>query len=525
MRQVENKVENVPCNLGHKRYDVIIIGSGIAGMTAALSMDSKLKVALVSKGSISESSTYKAQGGIAVAIGDDDSIEEHYEDTLRVGRGLCREDAAGILVKEGPDALQFLLSCGAIFSRNDKGMILTREAGHSHRRIVHYYDYTGKYITELVADKVCGAGHIECLDHSFLMDLVIKEGRCCGCLVMHQEQPVFLEAAVVVVATGGYSGLFARSTNSSATGDGLAAAYRAGAVITDMEFVQFHPTAFTTMSGEVFLLTEALRGEGAFLLNSEGQRFMPAYHPSGELAPRDEVARAIMQEAIQSGGRPIYLDARHMGGKEYLARRFRQVYGKLAQNHYFLERDIVPVAPAAHFTIGGIQTDLWGRTNVPGLYACGEAAATGVHGANRLASNSLLEGVVFGRRLAADINDNLPVKKNRGAAITLSDMPVYSGDVKVLQEKMETVAGAMRQGGALGTLLKWVREQKEYRRHPFAASAYHTINAYQLAELLLEAALLRQESRGGHFRLDFPEKNDEKFCKHIVHQWGKRAAV
>lgn len=380
-------------NLESKDYDVIVVGSGIAGMTVALSIDSKLKVALVSKEQITESSTYKAQGGMAVAVGPGDSVEEHIADTLRVGQGLCCEEAVKVLVGEGPEALDFLITLGADFCQNEKGLILTREAGHSRNRVVHYYDYTGKYISELLASAVIRTNNIDCLDQYFLVDILTAQDRCCGCVVTHAGKLVHLQSSAVVVATGGYSGLFARSTNAaSASGDGVAAAYRAGAIIADMEFVQFHPTAVTTMSGKVFLLTEALRGEGAILRNSAGRRFMSTYHPSGELAPRDEVSRAILREASRQGGSPIYLDARHLG-KEYLMDRFRQVYAELAQNNYFMERDTIPIAPAAHYTIGGIKTDLWGKTNVPSLYACGEAAATRVHGATDLLAIRCLRGL------------------------------------------------------------------------------------------------------------------------------------
>jgi len=510
-----------------KEYDVIIVGAGIAGMSAALLLDSRLKVAIVSKGQLAECSTYKAQGGMAVAVGPDDKVEEHIADTLRVGQGICREEAVKVLTSEGPEALEFLISLGASFSHNEKGLLLTREAGHSRNRVVHYYDYTGKYMAELLASKVNATTNIDRLDSCYLVDIATDQEGCCGCVVALAGKLVYFRSAVVVVATGGYSGLYVRSTNAiSSNGDGVAAAYRAGAVIADMEFVQFHPTAFTTKSGRVFLLTEALRGEGAMLLNAAGQRFMSTYHPAGELAPRDEVSRAMLQEAGKQGGKPIGLDARHLG-KEYLMDRFRQVYAELAQNNYFMEQDIIPIAPAAHYTIGGIKTDLWGKTNVACLYACGEAAATGVHGANRLASNSLLEGIVFGRRVAASINDNFPAKRmNSGQlACTTGEIGNYH-DVSAVRTKLELAAGVVRQGKDLEAALQWVRDSKNSSViPPDDMQSYSACNAYQLAELLLEAALLRTESRGCHYRLDFPEKNEQDLQKHILQQWGRKTVI
>jgi L-aspartate oxidase len=516
-----------PKKLESKSYDVIIVGAGIAGMTVALSIDSKLKVALVSKEQFTESSTYKAQGGLAVAVGPDDSVKEHIADTLRVGQGLCREEAVKILAGEGPKALEFLQSLGANFCHNPNGLDLTREAAHSRKRVVHYYDYTGKYIAEILACEVNRRNNIERLDDSFLVDIVTTQDGCCGCMIEHGCRLVRLQSAAVVMATGGYSGLFKRSTNEvSASGDGIAAAYRAGAIIADMEFVQFHPTAVTLLSGKVFLLTEALRGEGAVLRNSAGERFMLNYHPSGELASRDEVSRAILRETARQGGGSIYLDARHLG-KEYLAERFRQVYAELAQNNCFMEQDAIPIAPAAHYTIGGIKTDLWGRTTVSSLYACGEAAATGVHGANRLASNSLLEGIVFGRRTATYINGAFSARRESSeCSAGITEAIGSCTDLHVLRTKLDGVAGVVRQGDELEAMLKWLSAgDKNHQISSANSYSYHVYNAYQLAGLLLEAALLRTESRGAHYRLDFPDKNDESLRKHTLQQWERKVVM
>lgn len=512
--------------LESKTYDVVIVGAGIAGMSVALSLDTRLSVALISKEDINESSTYKAQGGMAISIGADDSPEKHIDDTLHVGRGLCRQPAVEVLVREGAKALEFLESLGTDFNNDENGICLSREAGHSENRIVHYYDYTGRHIAESMAAQVAERSNIKLIHHCFLVDILTKDQQCNGCIVEKSGALVVLHASDVVLATGGYSGLFARSTNTmTANGDGIGAAYRAGAVIADMEFVQFHPTAFTTNAGKVFLLTEALRGEGAYLLNDAGERFMLGYHPSGELAPRDEVARGIVNEMKAKNTDVVYLDARHLG-KEYLADRFRQVYAELVQNGYYMERDLIPIAPAAHYTIGGILTDLFGKATLPHLYACGEAASTGVHGANRLASNSLLEGVVFGRRVAQTINEEF----NKIDIGMLNDVDgeriCYSADIKKLGQDLARAAGVIRSGEDLSTLLKSLKKEMQTEENEVTSvQSYQACNACQLAELLLEAALFRRESRGAHYRVDYLERNDVDFNKHVVQQWGRRITL
>lgn len=511
--------------LEDQSYDVIIIGAGIAGMTVALSLDPKLKVALISKESIQESSTYKAQGGMAISLGVDDSLEEHIADTLRVGRGLCHEPAVEATVREAPAALDFLQSLGANFNQGEDGLYLGREAGHSHHRIVHYYDSTGRHIAETMIKRIEKQGNIKQLDQCYLVDLLAKQNQCYGCIVLHSGRLVTLRAQAIVMTTGGYSGIFARSTNSiSANGDGIAVAYRAGAAISDMEFVQFHPTSFKTLAGEIFLLTEALRGEGAMLRNTAGERFMFSYHADGELAPRDEVSRAIVTELQSSNSNVVYLDTRHLG-KDYLTDRFRQIYAELLENGYCMEKDIIPIAPAAHYTIGGIATNLWGQTTLSHLFACGEVAATGVHGANRLASNSLLEGVVFGRRVAQVINQDFPGSHLIDREVALEgDAVRYRCDTKKLGIILDRVAGVVRKGDAMSLLLIQLQEKVEGPSSCLThIQGYQENNACQLAKLVLKAALLRSESRGTHYREDFPERKDGDFSKHITQQWGRRA--
>lgn len=504
-------------------YDVVVVGGGIAGMTVALSLDPRLKIALAQKEKKTESSTFKAQGGIAAAVGPDDSACLHLADTLRVGYGLCRLEAAEVLTKEGPAAIHLMQCQGTNFNYQDNRLDLTREAGHSRNRVVHYYDYTGRQISETFEKKVYGCANIDRLDDFFLVDILTLDGECCGCVFLCAGKAVIVRAKAVVIATGGYAGLFARSSNSPSTrGDGIAAAYRAGAALADMEFVQFHPTTFTMATGEAFLLTEALRGEGALLYNRAGERFMQGYHPDGELAPRDEVSRAIMREIKLAGGSTVYLDARHLG-REHLTERFRQVYAKLAENNYRLERDLIPVAPAAHYTIGGISTDIWGKTTVPHLYACGEAAATGVHGANRLASNSLLEGVVFGRRVAMSINEDFPERENRPVLAPPGSGTGRAGDIARLGKILADFAGVVRSGEEISRALCALRQAPvSDRTISPGVLAYQEDNTFQLVELVLEAALARRESRGTHFRSDYPAKNDAEFAKHIIHQRGRK---
>jgi L-aspartate oxidase len=507
-------------------YDVLVVGGGIAGLTVALSLDPALKVALAVRGEASESSTFRAQGGIAVAVGPDDSPNLHAADTLRVGQGLCRPEAVAALTGEGPAALDFLQSQGTEFNYCGKDLDLTREAGHSRKRVVHHYDYTGRQVSETLESRLYSRGNIRWLDDFFLVDVLTRDGECCGGLFLSGGRIVAVQAGVVVIATGGYAGLFARSSNSRmSSGDGLAAAYRAGASLADMEFVQFHPTTFTTTTGEAFLLTEALRGEGAFLRNAAGERFMLGCHPDGELAPRDEVSRAIDREMKFAGGNTVYLDARHLG-KEQLQNRFRQVYAKLAEDNYFLERDLIPVAPAAHYTIGGILTDLDGKTTVPRLYACGEAAATGVHGANRLASNSLLEGVVFGRRAARVISGGIPLRESRHSLPARVTRGAAAGNTARLRRMLADFAGVVRSGEEIGWLLDHLRQVPASAGVASSAvPACQAYNTFQLTELVLEAALARRESRGTHFRSDYPAKNDAEFCKHVIQQQGRKVRM
>ncbi|MBP2653444.1 MAG: L-aspartate oxidase [Firmicutes bacterium] len=506
-------------------YDVVVVGAGVAGMTVALELNERFRVALLSKTGINEASTYKAQGGMAVAVGTDDSAERHIVDTLKVGQGLCCQEAVTCLAEEGLDALEFLLRQGVEFNRRNEGFDLTREAGHSRYRVAHYYDYTGRHIAERLEEKVAARKNVQWIKNCFVLEVLTNDERCYGCLAFYSGRLVVFWAKALVIASGGYAGIFADSTNSiAASGDGIAAAYRAGAVLADMEFVQFHPTSFLTPGGGVFLLTEALRGEGAVLRNAAGDRFMTSYHADGELAPRDEVSRAITKETKLSDA-PVFLDARHLG-KDYLAKRFRQVYTSLAGYGYFLEKDLVPVRPAAHYSIGGIKTDLWGRSSLDALYACGEASATGVHGANRLASNSLLEAVVFGRRVALAIASQ-PMHEVVFQSLKFLDRRALRRglDIQNLGVSLNQAAGVIRNGAAMNKLLSSLRQIPNTECEADLLKQYSTANTFQLAELILAAGIARKESRGTHFRSDYPEKDDNCFRRHTIARWGKEVSM
>ena len=386
----------------------IVVGGGITGLRAALTLAKVGDVTLITKEGASESNTHYAQGGIAVAMGGAEDVELHGQDTIQAGDGLVFEKAARLLVEEGPARIEELLAWGTHFDREKNGageLMRTREGAHSLPRILHANgDATGREIGRALLERVAQEPRIHLHERVTMRDLVVRDGRVIGVEALDDHnQPLTFLGSGVLLASGGAGQVYSDTTNPAvATGDGIAVAYRAGAEVSDMEFYQFHPTALSVPGAPRFLLSEALRGEGALLRNHRGERFMDRYHPMAELAPRDVVARAIMREGIdeRSGeALPVYLDMRHVTGKDLRA-RFPGISARLDEYGFDLSRDLIPIRPAAHYLMGGVRTDLYGRTNVPGLFAAGEVACTGVHGANRLASNSLLEGLVFGQRAA-----------------------------------------------------------------------------------------------------------------------------
>ncbi len=521
--------------------DVIVVGSGIAGLTCALRLRERVdKVLLVTKTVLDEGSTAWAQGGIAAALDPDDSSQEHLEDTLEAGAGLCDEAAVRTLVTEGPDRVRELVGLGAVFDRDQAGEIkLTREGGHHRDRIAHAGgDATGKEISRaLIAalHQVMDDPGIEVIEHALVVDLLQSgEGGVCGVTlhVIGEGQIDGVGAAharAVVLATGGFGQIYTSTTNPPvSTGDGVAAALRAGARVTDLEFVQFHPTVLYLgegSTGQQPLISEAVRGEGAFLVDADGVRFMEGVHPLADLAPRDVVARAILTRMSATGADHVYLDARHLG-REFLDERFPSIVARCRELGFEPATDLLPVAPAQHYASGGIETDLHGRSSLPGLYACGECSCTGVHGANRLASNSLLEGLVFAHRIADDITSRvvaggLPLSgpcERRGESTVLDVahrielqriMTRGCGPVRSAEATREALASL----GALSAL-----PPTEVEPGP---RSWESTNLLHLGQALGLLALRREETRGGHVRSDFPERDDGRW---LVRQSVIRAA-
>jgi len=518
--------------------DVIVVGSGIAGLSAALELRSKVdRVLVVTKGQLSSGSTVWAQGGVAAALDPDDTPEEHLQDTLVAGAGLCSEEAVRALVTEGPDRVRELVARGALFDRTPDGDItLTREGGHHRDRIAHAGgDATGAEISRaLVAqlDAIRNDPGIEVIEGAMVVDLLTaapgpdgRPGKVCGVTlhVIGQGTRDGVGAALakaVIVATGGIGQVFRSSTNpASATGDGIATALRAGAAVADIEFVQFHPTVLWEGSGargQLPLISEAVRGEGAHLLNADGARFMVGRHELAELAPRDVVSRNIVSQMKEEGSDNVFLDCRHLS-RDFLRERFPTIWARLEERGIDMGRDLIPVAPAQHFHSGGILTELNGRSTQQGLYAIGEAACTGVHGANRLASNSLLEGLVFAKRAATDaaglVADGVltqaePVDRPAPTSLVPATMR------RKIQATAHDGVGPVRDLEGLATAVSRLASIRArfHTDEPGAvmpqAAEWETSNVLATASVLASAALTRTETRGGHVRSDYPKQDD-----------------
>lgn len=508
--------------------DVIVVGSGIAGLTAALKLRERVeKVLLVTKTVLSEGSTEWAQGGIAAALAPEDSPQAHLVDTLVAGVGLCDQDAVQALVEEGPARVRELIALGAQFDTDAGGEIkLTREGGHGMDRIAHAGgDATGAEISRaLIAQlhAVLDDPGIEVIEHALVVDLLKdRDGRVCG-VTLHVIGEGEINgigaghARAVVLASGGLGQIYSSTTNPPvATGDGLAMCLRAGAVMGDLEFVQFHPTVLwlgRASSGQQPLISEAVRGEGAFLVDVDGVRFMPGLHPQGDLAPRDVVSRAIVARMEQTGADHVLLDCRHLG-EEFLLRRFPGIMAVLRELGFDPATELIPVAPAQHYASGGVRTDLRGRTSIEGLYACGEVSCTGVHGANRLASNSLLEGLVFAHRVADDLVERLSRGELPPVAPERQDGEADACDShhrRHIQGAMTRGAGAVRSAPSLHAA---ARELAAHAELPATEASpgprtWETSNLLHLGQALTLVAHLREETRGGHLRTDFPESRD-----------------
>ena len=522
---VDFSTEDIPCEF----YDVVIIGSGIAGVYTALSAPKTCRILIITKETIEINNSVLAQGGIAVSLDQHDSPELHFKDTIYAGAGLCNEETVRVLVNEATENIATLCLYGVNFDRDEgRRLALTREGAHSVNRIIHIGDATGKEVCDTLVNAVSFLENVTIKECTFAIDLITEDNEARGVLAADartMELKAYY-APVVVCASGGYGRLYSCTTNPEvATGDGAALAFRAGAELMDLEFVQFHPTVFFHPQNKSFLISEAVRGEGALLLNVNGRRFMPSYHEMAELAPRDIVSRAIFQEMQKTGSQHVYLDITHKD-REFLERRFPTIFRTCLSYGIDMSRDYIPVAPSQHYSMGGIKTDEWGRTGIKGFFAVGEAACNGIHGANRLASNSLLEGLVFGRRIGRIIAENLEaIKKKAGIKPEISygiKRAKKINDPEKLKQRLQVImsekVGIMRSRESLCSALEEVSAMKRGLEGAELTdiSAMELKNMVTLAGMVVKAALLREESRGAHYRCDFPAPDDELWLKNIV---------
>jgi L-aspartate oxidase len=512
----------------HFFADVLIIGSGLAGLRAAMAVDPSLSVLVVTKRGISESNSVQAQGGIAGVLSPQDTIEEHVADTLTAGGTLCDSEVVQRVVADGPEEIRRLIEWGAQFDTEGDEIDLTREGGHSHRRVAHALgDATGKEIMRAVEERVRSLENIDVWEHTFTLDLLTHDGECRGALVWNSRHgKTLIWAKQTIIASGGLGQIYRETTNPDvATGDGLAIAYRAGAELRDLEFVQFHPTVLYIAGSSRSLITEAIRGEGAYLVDRNGRRFMTDYDPRAELAPRDVVSSSIVKQMERSRHPNVYLDLSHLDGP-WVRTRFPGIAETCAKFGLDIAKDRIPVRPGAHYAMGGITVDADGRTSVPGLWGAGEVTSSGLHGANRLASNSLLEALVYGSAAglgasesALAIDDDYRALPLANPTLPPQDDPLDLWDIRnSLKSLMWRDAGVTRDADALSDAASHIQLWSSYvLRNQFDdPSGWELQNMLCLARLIVEAASRRNETRGCHVRTDHPELDSKQENRHIT---------
>ncbi|MEH2350541.1 MAG: L-aspartate oxidase [Nostoc sp.] len=549
------------------QFDVLVVGAGAAGLYTALCLPESLRVGLITKETVALSASDWAQGGIAAAVSPEDSPTLHIEDTILAGAGLCDRTAVEFLAQLAPNCIQSLVNLGVAFDRHGQALALTLEAAHSRNRVLHAADTTGREVTTTLTTQVLRRPNIQVIQQALALSLWIEPetGRCQGISLFYQGEIAWIKAGAVILATGGGGQVFAQTTNPAvSTGDGVAIAYRAGAILRDLEFVQFHPTALTKPGADRFLISEAVRGEGAHLVDNEGRRFAFDYHPAGELAPRDVVSRAIFSHlqrtAVDLATAHVWLDMRPIPADKIL-HRFPNII-KVCQ-HWGVDvfHEPIPVAPAAHYWMGGIVADLMNRTNIKSLYAVGETASTGVHGANRLASNSLLECIVFGAQMSQIELENIglpseiPVLPSRKFSVDASEGNIQQAQLEALREKLPRLvwenAGICREQSKLETAIATVESwQQDFAALPLSQFLValrpaepanfdlpdverqlrlwaETRNLLDVANLILKSAAFRTESRGGHYRLDYsqPDPNWQAHTLVQTHHWWKSSLL